>query len=130
VIVLACGDRNWTDQAAVWNALEHLRSHRSEPLTVIEGGARGADNFAGKWAARMRAQGVGWVHVPADWNQYGKRAGPIRNQAMLDYLLRGREIGQTVGVLAFHDNIGASKGTWDMVSRARKAGVPMKLVTH
>lgn len=128
--MLACGDRNWTDGATVQKALEHLRTNRSEPLTVIEGGARGADTFAGRWAARMRAQGVGWVRFSADWQQYGKRAGPIRNQAMLDYLLQGRELGEIVGVLAFHDDLDASKGTADMVSRAQSAGVPVKLIRH
>lgn len=130
MIVLACGDRQWTDRAMVGACLEHLRTNRSEPLTVVEGGARGANRIAGQWAARMRAYGVAWVRMPADWQRYGKRAGPIRNQQMLDYLLQGREMGQTVGVLAFHDDIGASKGTWDMVNRATKAGVPVKLIRH
>ena len=111
-------------------ALEYLRTNRSEPLTIVEGGARGADRCAGRWAARMRTQGVGWVRVRAEWERYGKRAGPIRNQAMLDYLLQGRAMGQTVGVLAFHDALGTSKGTWDMVNRAQKAGVPVKHIAH
>lgn len=78
----------------------------------------------------MRAHGVGWLRVAADWEKYGKRAGPIRNQAMLDYLVLGRESGQTVGVVAFHDGLEASKGTKDMVTRATKAGVPVKLIAH
>ena len=129
MIVLACGGREWANREAIERALDHLRTHRSEPLTVVEGGARGADRLAGQWAARMRTHGVGWVRFPADWRRHGKGAGPIRNQQMLDYLLQGREMGQTVGVLAFHEDIGSSKGTWDMVNRAQKAGVPVKLVT-
>lgn len=130
MIVLACGDRRWSDRELVEQTLEYLRTHRAEPLTIVEGGARGADRLAGQWAARMRRHGVGWVRVPADWERHGKRAGPIRNQQMLDFILQGREMGQTVGVLAFHDDIDASKGTGDMIARARRAGVPVKLVTH
>lgn len=130
VIVLACGDRHWTDALAVEWALEYLRTHRDEPLTVIEGGARGADSIAGRWAARHRAVGVGWIRFPAEWNRYGKRAGPVRNQQMLDYLLQGRQVGQTVGVLAFHGDLEQSRGTKDMVTRAKRAGVPVKHVSH
>jgi hypothetical protein len=128
VIVLVCGDRNWISATVVERSLEHLRTHRPEPLTVVEGGARGADRCAGRWVARMRARGVGWVRVPANWERYGRRAGPIRNQQMLDYLLQGREMGQTVGVLAFHRDIDSSKGTRDMIQRAQKVDVPVKLV--
>jgi hypothetical protein len=130
VIVLACGDRHWSDSGLVEATLEYLRTHRPEPMTVVEGGARGADRLAGQWAARMRANGVGWVRFSAEWERHGKRAGPIRNQAMLVYVLQGREMGQTVGVVAFHDDLEASKGTRDMVTRATKAGVPVKVVTH
>ena len=57
---------------------------------------------------------------PADWNKYHKAAGPIRNQQMLTE-------GKPTLVLAFHDNITASKGTRDMVKRSLKGGLPVYL---
>ena len=56
-----------------------------------------------------------------DWDRHGKRAGALRNQQMLEYLLQARAIGHKGGVLAYPDP--ASRGTWDMVNRAEAAGV-------
>jgi hypothetical protein len=52
----------------------------------------------------------------ADWSTYGKAARPIRNQQMLDE-------GHPNLVVAFHYALDKSKGTLDMVSRARKAEI-------
>ncbi len=49
---------------------------------------------------------------------------------MLTWLLWGRDLGMTVGVLAFHDDLATSGGTANMVSQARGAGVPVKVVGH
>lgn len=88
-------------------------------LTVIEGGAKGVDHVAGKWARRRRAHGVANVQFKADWKAHGNAAGPIRNQEMLDWLLAA-EAEQKI-VLAYPGP--ESVGTWDMVDRARRAGV-------
>lgn len=109
--------------------LAHLLA-RGVILTVVEGGARGADRCAGRWAAGVRSAGVGWVRVPADWERYGRGAGPVRNGQMLAYLLQARDLGHAVGVLAFHDDLARSRGTLDMVTRAERAGVPVKRVAH
>jgi hypothetical protein len=107
--VLICGDRNWTD-------LESIRCHVNalpEGTVVIEGDCRGADRMAGI-AARER--GLTVEVYPADWNQYGKRAGYLRNTQMLVE-------GKPDLVLAFHHDILQSKGTAMMVKIAQTAGV-------
>jgi len=83
--------------------------------TLIEGEARGADSMA-----RDIALARGWevIRVPADWVKYGRGAGPIRNQQMLD-------MGPDQ-VWAFHDNLACSKGTLDMVRRSKRAGKDVK----
>ena len=58
---------------------------------------------------------------PAKW-EMGRRAGPIRNQQMID------ECRPDL-VIAFHENIIESKGTKDMVNRSMKAGIPTYLVS-
>jgi hypothetical protein len=92
---------------------------------VMEGGAKGADAAARAWACRPFSPGVLIEHFPfpADWDKYGKAAGPIRNQQMLDE-------GHPDMVIAFHDDLTNSKGTKDMVKRAKKAGVPVYLVSR
>lgn len=107
--LLVCGDRNWTDYMAVLREIESRW-----PDVVIEGEARGADRLA---ANAARTLGIKVLPFPADWTQYGRAAGPIRNRQML------RE-GRPDEVIAFHANIASSKGTADMVAQARKADIP------
>ena len=110
--VLVCGDRNWSDLGVIVRELKRVK-----PDVVISGAASGADTL-GVEAAKLL--GIQRVSFPALWKQYGKAAGPIRNQTMLD-------VGKPTLVLAFHKNLSASKGTKDMLRRAEKAGVPFEI---
>jgi hypothetical protein len=80
---------------------------------IIHGGARGADSMAGEFANET---GIEEIVFPADWKMYGRRAGPIRNQQMLDE-------GKPDLVVAFP----GGRGTADMVGRARTAGIEVRL---
>lgn len=126
--VLVCGDRDWTKRHVVdlvLGGLYALHHKNPDPLVVIDGGARGADTLACEWAQGAVAYdaSVGHEHYPAKWDEHGKAAGPIRNQQMLDE-------GKPDVVFAFHDDLAASKGTADMVRRAKKAGVPVYVVSR
>lgn len=124
--VIVCGSRGWASAGHVHEALDR-RWARYEDLTVLEGGAPGADRIAGRWAAARRMRGVGWVRFGAKWDELGKAAGPIRNREMLAWMLADRELrGCFVGVLAFRC-LGRSPGTDDMCTTARDAGVPVIL---
>ena len=116
--ILICGDRNWTDKQLIREVLlEHLNP---EVDFIIHGDARGADRLGAEVAQEL---GVSVDHVlafPADWNQYHRAAGPIRNQQMLTE-------GKPTLVLAFHNCITTSKGTKDMICKALKAGLPVYL---
>ena len=111
--ILVCGDRDWTDKSIIYSILAGYADY--DDLVIIEGEARGADSIAGEWA---RDGGVDLMPFPAKWDEFGKAAGPIRNQQMLDE-------GKPELVVAFHNNLEESKGTKDMVERAVKAGVPV-----
>ena len=111
--VLVCGDRNWTDEAKIKKRLKKFK----DPITVIQGGARGADSLAGVVASNL---GFDVVEVPAEWETYGRAAGPIRNQVMLDM--------DPDLVIAFHSDLDNSKGTADMVRRSRKKGIAVEVV--
>jgi hypothetical protein len=82
------------------------------PTVVIEGEARGADTFARLCAGVL---GIEVLRFPADWEKYGRAAGPIRNSQML-------KEGNPDVVVGFHHDIEKSKGTRDMLTRAKKAG--------
>jgi len=121
--VLVCGSRKWEDPKPIAHALSgylFFDEEYKDGVTVIEGAAPGADSLA-----RLIAEGYGMevLSFPADWNRYGKAAGPIRNQQMLDE-------GKPDEAWAFTDDITTSKGTRDMCERAHKAGVPVYVVSH
>lgn len=105
--VLVCGGRDYKDRDYLWNFLDGLGP--PEITEVISGMARGADTFAAEWAIRF---GFPLHKFPAEWDKYGRRAGPIRNQQMLDE-------GKPDLVVAFP----GGTGTADMIRRAKKAGV-------
>lgn len=113
--VLVCGDRNWSDASLIAHHLAKL-----EHAEIIEGEARGADRLA-----RIEAEKLGYVvhKFPAQWGVYGKAAGVLRNKQMLDE-------GKPSLVLAFHDDLEHSKGTGDMVRRAKARGIPVNHIHH
>lgn len=49
---------------------------------VVCGCAVGADRLGERWAS---ANGIPVKEMPADWNRYGKSAGPHRNRQMAEY---------------------------------------------
>ena len=49
---------------------------------VVCGMAKGADLLGKRWAESKR---IPVKEFPADWNRYGRSAGPIRNAQMRDY---------------------------------------------
>ena len=113
--VLVCGDRNWTDRQTILHRLSAITS--DEPITIIAGGARGADTLAVYAAQEL---GYQYKEYFADWS-IGRSAGPQRNRRML-------VDGQPDLVLAFHLNISQSKGTANMIAQAKKAGIPVELI--
>ncbi len=111
--ILICGDRKWRDMSVIERELKKFPAD----TVVIHGAAKGADTLGGFVADKL---GFKVLAFPAKWNIYGRAAGPIRNQKMIDD-------GKPDLVLAFHENIDESKGTRDMVNRARSHGVKVEI---
>jgi hypothetical protein len=121
--VIVTGDRN-ADYNEWWNIVDHMitRSLHGDPLVVIHGGATGIDSLVNS----VRGVDNPWISVvpmPAQWDAHGKKAGPMRNRAMLNVLMTLKEHGYDVAVFAFHDNIDTSRGTKNMVNIALNRGV-------
>lgn len=113
--ILVCGSRYWSDKNRVYNALKDY----PKDTIIITGGARGADSIAHQQAILL---GLTSNVYMANWKLYGLSAGPRRNQEMLDS-------GKPDLVIAFHENLKESKGTSDMVKRAGKNRIPVKLIS-
>lgn len=105
--LLICGDRNWSNGDDIREVIAKFK-----PALVIEGEANGADTLARLSADTL---GIEVAKYPADWQRYGRAAGPIRNSQML-------KEGNPDVVVGFHYKIDESKGTRDMLTRAKKAG--------
>jgi hypothetical protein len=115
--LLITGDRNWKDESSICSVIDMFAEIYPD-LEVIHGGANGADSIAGD-LAEFREIKV--LVFRADWSKYGRAAGPIRNQQMLDEAKPNM-------VYAFHPDLKNSRGTLDMVKRARKANLPVTWV--
>jgi hypothetical protein len=103
--ILVCGGRHYEGASLV-----HSKLSEFNPDCVLQGGCpTGADKFAREWAARNNTICETFA---ANWSEEGPKAGPLRNQKMLDY-------GKPDLVFAFPGN----RGTADMVRRAKKANV-------
>jgi hypothetical protein len=118
--VLVTGSRAWTDCDFIWRVLDELLTEHPEGLLLREGGARGADRCAARWAdGRRRAQ---LKTEEADWRRYPHAAGFIRNQKMLDL-----GVDEVIAFKRGFDYTLRSGGTEDMVRRAKGAGVPYRV---
>ena len=108
--VIIAGGRDFTDETVMAITLNNLQDvdHviEIEKLTLICGMARGADLTAYKL---FKEVGLPVEAYPADWDQYGKQAGYIRNTQMANVADM---------LIAFWD--GSSSGPKHMIDTARK----------
>jgi predicted Rossmann-fold nucleotide-binding protein len=105
---LICGGRNYRDAGRVARVLSAAKE-RLGLISIIQGGADGADRLAAEWAWD---QGFRVGTFNADWKAHGKAAGAIRNVLMLTE-------GKPDFVIAFP----GGRGTAHMVQIAKSAGV-------
>jgi len=80
---------------------------------IVSGGAKGVDELGERYA---REHAIPLKLFPADWDKYGKSAGMIRNQQMVDY---------ADSLIAIWD--GKSKGTAHTINQAKKKGLQLKI---
>jgi hypothetical protein len=118
--VLVCGSREFDDLQLFMESLNDLSDKydfdNNQPITIIEGGAKGADFLGRVWAKYCAFE---HLPFPADWKAYGKAAGPIRNKQMLDE-------GKPDLVIAFLAK--DSKGTKNMIEQAQAKGIKTEII--
>lgn len=75
------GSRTFNDYATLNMILNKFKSEYSlKYIQIISGGARGADAFGERYA---NINNIPTKIFRADWNKYGKKAGIIRNVAII-----------------------------------------------
>lgn len=114
--VLVTGSRNWENRLVIRSALDLV--HFAQGRCVLVSGAcpTGADRMAEKHATYLR-----WTieRHPADWDRYGKAAGPRRNAEMV-------RLGADVCLAFIRDG---SRGATHTARLARDHGIPTTVCT-
>ena len=109
--ILVCGGRDWSNQTMTTGVLDGFREQyheKDKPIVIVEGGAQGADTLAKEYAIK---HDIPFEEYRAEWNKYGRAAGPVRNSQMLN---SGIDV-----VIAFP----GGRGTRDTIGKAEKMGV-------
>ena len=108
------GSRTFNDYALLVNTIFSSLCPLDFITEIISGGAKGADSLGADFAEN---NDIPLKVFPAEWNKYGKSAGFIRNQII---------VNTCDMVLAFWD--GESRGTADTIAKAKKAKKPTFIV--
>lgn len=119
--VIVCGSRTFTDYPLLRRKLDRLLATVKDPL-IVHGGAKGADALAAKYAEWY------WYEQSiyhADWEHYGKSAGPRRNKDMIEGVLSVAGRKRSV-LIAFHLN--NSPGTRHAIDYATERGMKVKVI--
>ncbi len=105
--VVVSGSRDWEDEQRVRDELDFYINKEKDEILV--GDQRGVDRMTKNWAYE---NGIKYHTYEAEWNKYGKKAGPIRNQRMVN------DGDKLIAFSLIH-----SKGTKDTIKKAENKGM-------
>lgn len=114
--IVITGCRHWYNPDMAESVVARLIAKHGAGIVIVNGGAKGIDQ---SFAEACRELDIACETYEADWDRYGKGAGPRRNRAML--------AAGAAFVIAFHRDIKSSKGTKDAVNAALAIGIPAYL---
>jgi hypothetical protein len=111
---LVTGSRDWSPEAVMDEVFRRLaQTYRADEITIVHGDCpTGVDALADRLAKRW---GFKVEKHQADWNNYGTRAGPMRNTRMVK--------AGAVMCFAFSRDINKSRGTRDCAGKAVAHGI-------
>lgn len=113
VVVAGCRDYNNYVEAKEYIDFCISKIKKEHTLIFISGGCRGADMLGERYAIE---NGYEIERYPAEWEKYGRSAGPKRNMKMA-------EIADFV--ICFWD--GESRGTKSMIDYAKQIDKPIRI---
>lgn len=117
---LVVGSRTFKDYDFLSSKLDNLLINKDK-VTIVSGGAIGADSLAEKYALD---NDLPLVIFRANWNRDGNAAGYLRNARMHEYISQFKDRG----CIAFWD--GTSKGTMHNFSLAKKYDTPIRIIRY
>lgn len=118
--IIIAGSRVFDNYNLLESTISEFLIENTNNVEIISGTARGADQLGEQFA---RNHGYQVRRFPANWNLYGKSAGPIRNREMAEYASGGQGV-----LFAFWD--GKSRGTKSMINLAKKYGLEVHVMRY
>jgi hypothetical protein len=124
--ILFSSSRTWDRQDVIWDALDILAKAAFESgyerVVVVHGACKtGGDMMADAWARdRRRLWPITAERHPADWSAHKRRAGFVRNMAMV-------HLGADVFLGCIRD---MSPGASGCAELAERAGIPVKVIDY
>lgn len=115
--IIVAGSRSFDNYSYLRSKLDEIIAGISDGVEIVSGNARGADSLGERYASEHN---LPVALFPADWSVFGKPAGIIRNQIMINRVSKGKAL-----VVVFWD--GESRGALDMIRRARSAGIDTRV---
>ena len=119
--LMVAGSRDFQNYTILEKMLDYVIFQISRPVVIIQGGARGADSLAKKYA---QIHSISSLEFPADWKSYGKRAGYLRNKEMVDFI---KQFSYR-GMICFWDDF--SRGTYQNFELAEEARIDLIIVHY
>jgi hypothetical protein len=115
--VIIAGGRKFNDYKLLETSMDKLLvNYDWDQVEIVSGKASGADTLGERYA---NSRGMSIKEFPADWENYGNYAGPIRNALMADYATH---------CAVFWD--GYSRGSANMINVAKAAGLKVKVIHY
>lgn len=118
--IIVAGGRDFDDYEYLCKELDGILDQIDGDKEIVSGTAKGADSLGTRYG---KEHGIPVKEFKPNWRQYGRAAGIIRNQEMLDYASE-----ETPLVVAFWD--GQSKGTHDMIRKATHSHAELKVFRY
>jgi len=112
--VAIVGSRNYGKLELVRERVRQLLAEYGDDLVILTGGARGVDTVAEEEGRKL---GVTVLVDKAEWDKFGRKAGPMRN-ARLAY--------SCDRMIAFWD--GESRGTQSAMNHANHMVKPLEVI--
>ena len=114
--VIIAGTRFFNDYSLLKETADRLLADKitaGYSIVIVSGGCAGADLLGERYA---KENGYSIDRYPAEWKEYGKKAGIMRNAVMAD---------NADALIAYWDGI--SRGTKNMIDEARKKGLAVRV---
>ena len=119
--IIVCGGSKFDEYSLLESSLNKIfKEYSNDTIEIVSGHAKGADSLGERYA---NGHNLKCTIFEANWKQYGRAAGPIRNSQMLEYAKQENPM-----VIAFWN--GESHGTKDTINKAKKLNIRCEVIMY